>query len=110
VDAIDLSLHNCPDKSVQMRVSSIHRRSQFFKGVFFGVIIVIVKLVVFLPIDIADAIYGATILVTLIITAGDLFGSKFFAPGSNVLDFIIGFLFPLDCYAVLILFGVPLVN
>ena len=70
----------------------------------------IVKLLLFLPIDVADILYGIALLITLVITLGDLLESKYFVLEARVLDFILGFLFPLDCYAVLILFGLPLTN
>ncbi len=73
-------------------------------------IVVVIKFVVFLPVDIADILYGVALIVTLAITAGDILGSKSLLLEARILDFIVGFLFPLDCYAVLILFGVHLTN
>jgi hypothetical protein len=73
-------------------------------------VLVIVKLIVFLPINVVDILYGIALLVTLIITAGELLESNLFVLESRVLDFVVGILFPLDCYVVLILFGVPLTN
>jgi hypothetical protein len=58
----------------------------------------------------ANIFYGAALLVTLIITVGELLESKYFVLEARVLDFVVGFLFPLDCYAVLILFGIPLTD
>lgn len=75
-----------------------------------GIVLVIVKLVFFLPVDITDLLYGVALLVTLIITIGELLESRRFTLEVRVLDFIVGLLFPLDCYAVLLLFGLPLTN
>ncbi|MDG6924212.1 MAG: hypothetical protein JRN67_13095 [Nitrososphaerota archaeon] len=61
-----------------------------------------------MPIDIADMLYGFALLVTLIITLGELLEVKYFVLEAKILDFILGVLFPLDCYAVLVLFGLPL--
>jgi hypothetical protein len=97
-------------KKYPLRTSSIQHRSQFFRGAFLGVMLVVIKLVFFLPINVADILYGAALLVTLVITAGELLQSRYFVLEARVLDFVVGFLFPLDCYAVLILFGVPLTN
>lgn len=71
-------------------------------------VLAIVKYAIVLPIDIADILYGACLLVTLIITLGDLLRWRLFTTESNALDFVLGLLYPLDAYAVLILFGVPL--
>ena len=93
-----------------MRKAPIEHRSQFFKGFLFGVVLVIFKFIIFMPVDIADILYGSALIVTLVITVGELFGSSIFVLESRILDFVIGLLFPLDFYAVLILFGVPLTN
>jgi len=71
-------------------------------------VIVLVKYAVPLPIDVADALYGTCILVTLVITLGDLLRLQFFSSHSTADDFILGLLYPLDAYAVLILYGIPL--
>ncbi len=92
-----------------MRTASIQHRKQFFRGAAVGLVLVAIKLVIFLPLDLADLLYGAAILFTLLITVGELLGYRYFTE-SRLLDFVVGFLFPLDCYAVLILFGVPLTN
>jgi hypothetical protein len=73
-----------------------------------GLLVVAVKFVVVLPVDIADILYGASLLVTLVITFGDFMEWKAFTLHPKILDFILGFLFPLDAYAVLQLFGFPL--
>jgi hypothetical protein len=75
-----------------------------------GMIVVIIKLIFFLPIDVADILYGIAILVTLVITIGELMESKYFVLEAKTLDFVVGFLFPLDCSAVLVLFGLPLTD
>jgi hypothetical protein len=93
-----------------LRKKEIEHRSQFFRGLIFGIAVVIVKFVVFLPIDVADCLYGAALLVTMIITLGEPTGVKYFVVEARILDFVIGFLFPLDLYAVLILFGIPLTD
>ena len=72
-----------------------------------GLFVVIVKLGVVLPVDVADVLYGSALLVTLVISAGEVTGSRYFVLEARILDFVMGFLFPLDCYAVLILFGIP---
>ena len=79
-------------------------------GTLAGFLLVAVKLIVVLPVDIADVLYGASLLLTLAITLGDLVEIRIFTRHSRQLDFIIGLLFPLDCYAVLLLFSVPLPN
>jgi len=93
-----------------MRSSAFQHRPTFLVGMLAGLLLVAVKLIVVLPVDIADVLYGASLLLTLVITFGDLLDFRVFVRHSKRLDFIIGFLFPLDCYAVLILFGVPLPN
>jgi hypothetical protein len=93
-----------------MRSSAFQHRPTFLVGMLAGLLLVAVKLIVVLPVDIADVLYGASLLLTLVITFGDLLDFRVFIRHSKGLDFIIGFLFPLDCYAVLILFGVPLPN
>ena len=93
-----------------MRKAPVKHRRQFFLGVMFGLLVVALKFLLFFPIDIADILYGIALLVTLIITVGELLESKYFVLEARVLDFVIGFLFPLDCYAVLVLFGLPLTN
>ena len=75
-----------------------------------GFLLVAVKLIIVLPVDIADVLYGASLLLTLAITFGDLIDFKIFTRHSKQLDFTVGLLFPLDCYAVLILFSLPLPN
>jgi hypothetical protein len=93
-----------------MRTSSVQFRSRFFKGLVFGTILVAIKLIFFFPIDIADTLYGAVLLVTLIITIGELLELKYFVLEAPILDYVMGFLFPLDLYAVLVLFRLPLTN
>ncbi|HZW57059.1 MAG TPA: hypothetical protein VFF30_12285 [Nitrososphaerales archaeon] len=89
---------------------SIEHRHQFFRGMLAGTVIVIIKFIFYLPVDVANVFYGASLLVTLIITVGELLESRYFVLEARVLDFLFGFLFPLDCYAVLILLGVHLTN
>lgn len=92
-----------------MRSSNVSiSRSSFFRGAIFGGILVVVKLVIVLPVDVADILYAAAILITVIITAGEVTGSSLFVLKARPLNFVLGFLFPLDCYAVLVLFGLPL--
>ncbi|HET7404849.1 MAG TPA: hypothetical protein VFV92_04710 [Candidatus Bathyarchaeia archaeon] len=93
-----------------MRTSAFQHRPSFLLGMLAGMVLVAVKLIVVLPVDIADFLYGATLLVTLAIAFGDLIDFKIFTRHSRQLDFIVGLLFPLDCYAVLILFSIPLPN
>jgi uncharacterized protein (DUF697 family) len=68
----------------------------------------LVKLFVVLPIDIADFLYATCLLVTLVISIGDLLGWRIVISESRALDFVLGVLLPLDAYAVLILYGLPL--
>ena len=75
-----------------------------------GLIAVLAKLVIALPVDVADILYGMVLLVTLVITAGEVMRLKFFVLEAKILDLIVGLLFPLDIYAVLILFGITLPN
>ncbi|MDH2900511.1 MAG: hypothetical protein PXY39_06025 [archaeon] len=93
-----------------LRISTIQHRQHFFRGAALGLGLIVFKFVVFLPIDIADILYGVALLTTIIITVGELLEIKYFVLEASILDFILGFLFPLDCYAVLILFGVPLTS
>jgi hypothetical protein len=73
-----------------------------------GIGLVVVKYAIVLPIDIADILYGTCLLATLIITLGDLFEWRLFTAESKILNLVLGMLYPLDAYAVLILFGIPL--
>lgn len=93
-----------------MRHLAFQNQRAFLFGFLAGLLLVVVKLVVILPVDLADLVYGTSLLFTLIITFGDLIELKLFVAHSRELDFVLGLLFPLDCYAVLILFGVPLPN
>ena len=88
----------------------MQHRHQFFRGAAFGLVLVAIKLVFYLPVDIADFLYGVAILFTIVITVGELLGYRRFTLEARYLDFIVGFLFPLDCYAVMVLFGFPLTN
>lgn len=91
-----------------VRQSSIDHRPTFMRGVAAGSVLVLVKFAVVMPIDIADFLYATCILVTLVITLGDLLHLSVFGSGSRFSDFILGLIFPLDAYAVLILYGLPL--
>lgn len=93
-----------------MRHLAFQNQRAFLFGFLSGFLLVVVKLFVILPVDIADLVYGTSLLFTLIITFGDLVDFKVFVSHSRALDLVLGLLFPLDCYAVLILFGVPLPN
>lgn len=73
-------------------------------------ILILVKFIIVLPVDAADILYGVSLLVTLAITFGDFMEWDSFALHPRILDFLLGFLFPLDAYAVLVLFGLPLPN
>jgi hypothetical protein len=77
-------------------------------GLAFGLFVALVKFAVVLPIDLADILYGSCILITLAITFADLLGVWDASRQPRVVDLVLGLLFPLDAYAVLILFGVPL--
>jgi hypothetical protein len=57
-----------------------------------------------------EELVAGLVVFHFVITFGDLLDFRVFIRHSKRLDFIIGFLFPLDCYAVLILFSVPLPN
>ncbi len=91
-----------------MRTNSVKHRRQFLKGFLPGLILVVLKFVVFLPVSITDTLYGIALLITLVITLGELFEYRRFVLEARFLDFIAGLLFPLDCYAVLVLLGIPL--
>ena len=93
-----------------MRHLAFQDQRAFLVGFVSGFFLVAVKLVVILPVDIADLVYGTSLLFTLVITFGDLVDLKIFVNHSKGLDFVLGVLFPLDCYAVLILFGLRLPN
>lgn len=93
-----------------MRTAPIQHRHQFFRGAVVGLVLVGIKFIVFAPVDIADLLYGVAILLTLVIVLGELLEYKRFVLEAKFLDFVAGFLFPLDCYAVLVLFGLPLTN
>jgi hypothetical protein len=77
-------------------------------GAGFGLVMAGIKFSVSLPIDVADLLYGSCLLVTLAITFADLLGMWDTSARSNVVDLVLGLLFPLDAYAVLILFGAPI--
>ena len=64
----------------------------------------------FLPVDITNILYGAAVLLTLVITTSELLQYRPFVLEARTLDFVAGLLFPLDCYAVLVLFGLPLTS
>ncbi len=93
-----------------LRSSPRAHRPSFLIGALVGLVVVIIKFIIFLPIDIADLLYGASLSITLAITAGEFAPLKFFLAESKTFNLVVGILFPLDCYAVLILFGVPLTN
>lgn len=75
-----------------------------------GLILVVIKFLLYLQVDVADLLYGVVLLLTLLITAGEVLEYKRFILNSRILDLVAGFLFPLDLYAVLVLLGVPLTN
>ena len=91
-----------------MRKTQIEHRPTFLRGAIVGLLAVAAKFVVVLPVDIADVLYGVSLLFTLVITFGDFMEWKSFTLHPKTLDFVLGFLFPLDTYAVLVLFGFPL--
>jgi hypothetical protein len=91
-----------------LRKTQIEHRPTFVRGAILGLLLVAAKFVVLLPVDIADILYGASLLVTLVITLGDFMEWRSFTLHPKTLDFVLGFLFPLDAYAVLLLFGLPL--
>ena len=93
-----------------MRHLAFQNQRAFLTGFLAGFLLVVIKLVVILPVNVADVVYGTSLLFTLIITFGELIDLKLFVAHSMGLDLVLGLLFPLDCYAVLILFGVPLPN
>ncbi len=93
-----------------MRQSSTNHHPSFLRGTVIGLALVIVKLFFVLPIDIADFLYATCLLVTLIISIGDLFGWRIFVSESQALDFVLSILLPLDAYAILILHGLPLAD
>ena len=93
-----------------VRTTSVQHRRHFLSGVVPGLVLVTLKLIFFLPVDITDILYGAAVLLTLVITTGELLQYRPFVLEARILDFVAGLLFPLDCYAVLVLFGVPLTS
>jgi hypothetical protein len=93
-----------------VRTASVQHRRQFLRGVVPGLVLVAVKFIFFLPVDLTDILYGVALLLTLVITTGELLEYRLFVFEAKILDFVAGLLFPLDCYAVLILFGIPLTN
>ena len=92
------------------KFGSIEHSTQFYRGALVGSVLVIIKFIFFLPANVADVLYGIVLLATLAITAGELMGLEYFSLEKSTLDSIVGFLFPLDFYAVLILFGIHLTN
>ena len=92
-----------------MKSSALRQRPALLVGILAGFLLVAVKLVVVLPADIAQ-VYGASLLLTLVIAFGDLVDFQTFTRYSKQLNFVLGFLLPLDCYAILILLRVPLPN
>jgi hypothetical protein len=103
-------LHSLGQNDLFMRHLAFQNERAFLVGFLAGFLLVVVKLVLILPVDVADLVYATSLLLTLIITFGDLVDFKIFVAHSKGLDFVLGLLFPLDCYAVLILFGAPLPN
>jgi hypothetical protein len=93
-----------------VRTTSVQHRRHFLSGVVPGLVLVAVKFVFFLPVNLTDILYGPAILLTLAITTGELLQFRPFVLEARILDFIAGLLFPLDCYAVLVLFGLPLTS
>ena len=93
-----------------MRTTSVQHRRHFLGGVVPGLVLVALKFIFFLPVDITNILYGAAVLLTLVITTGELLQYRPFVLEAKILDFVAGLLFPLDCYAVLVLFGLPLTN
>ena len=93
-----------------MRTASVQHRRKFFRGAAVGLVLVAFKFLLFTPVDITDVLYGVAILFTLIVTVGELLEYKYLVLEERYLDFVLGFLFPLDCYAVLVLFGLPVTN
>ena len=91
-----------------MRKSEIEHRPAFTQGLAVGLVLVVAKFVVVLPIDIADVLYAVSLLITLAITFGDFMEWKSFVLHPRALDFLLGFLFPLDAYAAVLLLGLPL--
>ena len=93
-----------------MKVRHVEHRGQFARGVAAGIIFAVIKLVVILPINIAD----------VPLWRGDSRNaryhiwrhskSKIFSIGEQSSRFHLGFELPLDCSAVLILFSLPLPN
>jgi hypothetical protein len=75
-----------------------------------GLVLVAIKLFIFLPLDVANISYAIALALTLAITVGDLMGPNILLIDDKYLDFLVGLLFPLDCYAILILLGIPLVD
>jgi len=73
-------------------------------------VLVALKFIFFLPVDTTNILCGAAVLLTLVITTGELLEYRPFVLEARTLDFVAGLLFPLDCYAVLVLFGVPLTS
>jgi hypothetical protein len=63
---------------------------------------------VILPVDIADILYGISLLVTLVIVFGDFMEWRSFTLHPKTLDFYAGIPLSLDAYAVLVLFRFPL--
>jgi hypothetical protein len=103
-------LHSLGQHDLFMRHLAFQNERAFLVGFLAGLLLVVVKLVLILPVDVADLVYGTSLLLTLVITFGDLVDLKLFVAHSKGLDFVLGLLFPLDCFAVLILFGAPLPN
>jgi hypothetical protein len=91
-----------------LRKTQIEHRPTFVRGAIVGLVLMAAKFVVVLPVDIANILYGVSLPVTLVITFGDFMEWRSFILHPKTLDFILGFLFPLDAYAVLVLFGFPL--
>jgi hypothetical protein len=56
--------------------------------------LVALKFIFFLPIDITDILYGAAVLLTLVITTGELLEYRPFVLEARTLDFVAGLLFP----------------
>jgi hypothetical protein len=84
-----------------VRTTSVQHRRHFLTGVLPGLVLVALKFIFLLPVDLTNILYGVAVLLTLVITTGELLQYRPFVLEAKTLDFVAGLLFPLDCYAVL---------
>ena len=91
-----------------MRSKSISHRKYFVEGIIFGLIALTLKILIHEPVKLVDKFYAVALILTIVLTAGETLDIRPLVPEPRIVDFVIGFLIPLDFYAILVLLGLPL--